>query len=260
MIDEESIMKVETCYRCDAPATSSEHVPPKCIFPELKDAKIDLRSNLITVPSCEEHNTKKSRDDEFLMVSIAGIIGNNSIGYEHYHGKIQRALRRTAYKLLEKVFLTRNVSRLGDENEFVDLIWGTPDYPRLVDCFTHIGYGVYRHHFQKTFRGKTRLIMGFLHSADKNHNAFKKFIAHKAEMELKERYGSNQGVFFYRLADPDKDGILLIHLCFYENVNVYVSFVPEGAAPSFDLGMALIKGGIETVVTLEGKEYRFNQK
>lgn len=35
----------QTCYMCDAPATSEEHVPPKCLFPERKDLPqgMDLR-------------------------------------------------------------------------------------------------------------------------------------------------------------------------------------------------------------------------
>ncbi len=45
----------------------------------------------LTVPSCEKHNNFKSDDDEFLMVSLAGILGNNSIGYIHSRGKVKRA-------------------------------------------------------------------------------------------------------------------------------------------------------------------------
>lgn len=53
---------------CDQPATSREHVPPACLFPEEKDIRTSLfRNNLITVPSCDLHNSKKSTDDEFLM-------------------------------------------------------------------------------------------------------------------------------------------------------------------------------------------------
>lgn len=74
----------EKCYMCHRDADSREHVPPKCLFPEKKDVGTSAyRNNLITVPSCELHNSNKSKDDEFLMVSIAGIIGNNSIGYAH---------------------------------------------------------------------------------------------------------------------------------------------------------------------------------
>lgn len=61
------------CYMCVSPATSREHVPPLCLFPESKDVGgKDYRRNLITVPSCDEHNSKKESDDEFLMVSLAG--------------------------------------------------------------------------------------------------------------------------------------------------------------------------------------------
>lgn len=77
----------KTCYACEAQATSREHVPPLCLFPTARDSDgQDLRRNLITVPSHEAHNLQKSKDDEFLMVSIAGIFGNNSIGFRHKLG------------------------------------------------------------------------------------------------------------------------------------------------------------------------------
>ena len=80
---------------CTAEATTKEHVPPLCLFPEQKDMQgRDFRINLTKVPSCEEHNNNFSKDDEFLMVSIAGIIGNNSIGYQHKFGKVNRAIKR----------------------------------------------------------------------------------------------------------------------------------------------------------------------
>ena len=65
---------------CSQIATSKEHVPPVCLFPEEKDIKTSIfRNNLITVPSCELHNSKKSKDDEFLVACLAGIVGNNVI-------------------------------------------------------------------------------------------------------------------------------------------------------------------------------------
>jgi len=38
-------MKTSTCYMCDAPETSVEHVPPRGLFPEQKDLPpgVDLR-------------------------------------------------------------------------------------------------------------------------------------------------------------------------------------------------------------------------
>ncbi len=69
---------------CERDATSREHVPPLCLFPEIKDTKgINFRKDLITVPSCDLHNSKKSDDDEFLMLSLSGLLKNNPVGSFH---------------------------------------------------------------------------------------------------------------------------------------------------------------------------------
>jgi hypothetical protein len=91
----------EICYACNNIATSREHVPPKCLFPT--ELGINLRKALITVPSCEVHNGKKSDDDEFLLASLAGIIGCNDIGLLHKLTKVDRANKRSGGRLLNKV-------------------------------------------------------------------------------------------------------------------------------------------------------------
>ena len=47
------IQQNPTCYMCAAPKASVEHVPPKGLFPEIKDlpAGVNLRKELITVPA-----------------------------------------------------------------------------------------------------------------------------------------------------------------------------------------------------------------
>ena len=64
-----------TCYMCYAPATGREHFPPRCIFPE--DRK--YRANLIKVPSCDEHNSKKSKCDEYLKFVLTAVGGMNEL-------------------------------------------------------------------------------------------------------------------------------------------------------------------------------------
>jgi hypothetical protein len=245
---------------CEEEATSVEHVPPKCLFPESKDVGgKNYRINLLTVPSCDKHNGKKSQDDEFLMVSLAGIVGNNSIGYQHYGGKIHRALKRTSFKLLDDIFIQKRELRLKNENKFMDVIWGTPDYKRLEDCFSHVAYGVYRFHFKNSFIGELKPYLGFLHHNEQNPKAFKAFLQAKAKHELdgKTQYGENPGVFYYQITEPDEFEVFLIHLCFYENTSVYVSLVPEGKAPS-SLGMEMINHGFKTIIHLDDKEFEFN--
>ena len=86
----------DTCYFCGCPATSSEHVPPACLFPEQKDLDdgVDYRKNLITVPSCDAHNSKKSKDDEYLQIVLVHGYFNNKAGRNHFHSKIVRAMTR----------------------------------------------------------------------------------------------------------------------------------------------------------------------
>lgn len=63
-LEDLNLKKDELCYWCGKLATSREHVPPESLFPENKDIKMisnySYRYNLITVPSCDEHNMSKS--------------------------------------------------------------------------------------------------------------------------------------------------------------------------------------------------------
>ena len=255
---------IETCYMCDEFATSREHVPPKCIFPECKDVDGEnYRRDLITVPSCEKHNSKKSKDDEFLMVSTAGIIGNNSIGYRHKFGKVDRAIRRSSNRLIEKVFLKKKHYLIkAEENKFIEVIWGTPDYARLLNCYEHISYGIYRHHFKVRFRGKLKVMPGYFHKNDENAKTFNEFMRHKTALELenKDKFGANTDIFYYQFTDTDEFGLFLLKLCFYGGLDVYIAFMPEGAKVPFNIGMKFIETGIKTVIDLDGKSYVFNKE
>jgi hypothetical protein len=250
------------CYMCDSPATSHEHVPPKCVFPERKDAAgRDFRSQLITVPSCDVHNSKKATDDEFLMVSLAGIIGNNSIGYRHRLTKVNRAIRNTSGRLLDAVYLKRKHYLVQLENNgFLEVIWGTPDYDRLECCFERIARGLFFHKFRTSFKGRLKVLLGYIRHDDKNSAAFSAFIKHRSEIELigKEKVGNNPSVFFYQFSDRDKYGLFMVRMCFYEGVDIYVSFIPEDAVVPYNLAMGLIGRGVKTYITLEGKSYEFN--
>ena len=80
---------------CDAVESSREHSPPSCLFPAMEDIRRDLRQNLVTVPSCDGHNSKKSKDDEFLRAVILQVAVNSSeIAQNQFMGKLLRAVER----------------------------------------------------------------------------------------------------------------------------------------------------------------------
>lgn len=251
---------IRRCYMCEAEGTTSEHVPPRAIFPEPKDSGgRNYRVDLITVPSCDLHNMGKSHDDEFLMVSLAGIIGNNSIGYRHKFTKVNRAIRRTSYKLLTQAFVNKPTLHAIDlgNNKFIDVLWGTPDHARLSSCFERIARGLYYHHFGTPFSGRVKVLMGFLsydEGATKNLN---QFLIDRAELDLaaKQKYGKNQDVFYYQVVDPDEHGLHLFRLCFYGGISIFTSLIPDSSTMPTHLGIELMKRGIKTTFTLGDRSY-----
>jgi hypothetical protein len=80
-------LKKASCYWCGVSATSREHVPPQCLFSESKDIKEfyqqSFRLNLIKVPSCREHNLKRSKDDEYLMACLAARVGDSIYSFNY---------------------------------------------------------------------------------------------------------------------------------------------------------------------------------
>lgn len=251
------------CYFCNRPGTTDEHVPPRAIFPAQKDfPRENHRLDLITVPSCTEHNSGKSDDDEFLLISLAGIIGNNSIGYRQQRTKVDRALRRSSYRLLDKVFIAdRRHGRIEiSNNKFIDVIVGTPDADRLAQCFDRIVRGLHYHHFGKKLIGETKPFLGFLLHKSVSARNFQKFIKRRADLELAARpkYGRNQAVFYYQMTEPDQFGAFLFHLCFYGAVSVHVAVLLEGNPRPYHRGIDLMNRGIRTVLTLGDESYEIN--
>lgn len=251
----------EKCYMCERIAISREHVPPKSIFPETKDIKSEnYRKDLITVPSCEEHNMAKSKDDEFLLVSLAGIIGNNSIGYMHKFTKVNRAIRRSSYKLLKEVFLKKKLYLIKlKNNKYIDVIWGSTDVKRLTNCFVHIACGLHFHKFEKKFQGEIHIFFAHLFYKEKNSETFKEFMKHRMEVDVRnlEKLGENPDIFYYQFVAPDQFGIVGLKMCFYGGIEVYAAFLPEKTEIA-NLSMKLMEAGVKSYFELEGKIYEFN--
>lgn len=252
------------CYMCEHKATTREHVPPLCLFPEQKDTQgIDFRNELITVPSCDEHNSKKSKDDEFLMVSIAGIVGNNRLGFFHTKTKINRAIRRKSKDFLNKAVIKNHKDLVIETKRGgkFPVLYGNPDYDRLVKCFESIAYGLYFNEYKKTYTGEIKMLLGFINYNDPNNNTMIFFIKERFEVEelALEIQGENKEVFKYQFCKPDKFGLIGLKLTFYGATDVYISFLPDNSDPPFDLGMELIKKGIPTTIMLNENEFEFNK-
>ena len=92
---------LETCYMCDSIATTREHVPPKCLFPEKKDIGDDIyRQNLITVPSCDKHNTSKSQEYNPGNTDVVVRLKKNQVLSIYYDGLSDESTEADDAKLI----------------------------------------------------------------------------------------------------------------------------------------------------------------
>ena len=223
----------KTCYWCESPANSMEHVPPKCIFPEGKDTSdnVDRRIELITVPSCDQHNGVKSKDDEYLLSVLAICILNNTVGAEQAKTKVLRALKNNP-KLCEEVLcdyqpvVTEEVAIGKCERTVAFQL----DNDRIVNAFEHIARALYFHHYGVAWQGKVTSFAEFQVAigddaveTNKNYEEIRS-TADELLNEI-EKHGSNPDVFYYQLIDKlSETGLLLIRLTFYEGTCALCKF------------------------------------
>ncbi len=223
--------KTDTCYKCGAPATSREHVPPQCIFPEQKDVHKDYRQNLITVPSCDEHNQKKTNEDEFFMMSITPGIENNSIGLRQTRTKIKRAYKTKSPKFRERILSDFKLIPAKEEHDEKYLWFGRMDIGRMDKCVQLIASGLYYHEYKEPFKGDFNIIYAFTIDQDHIIKDFKFFFSEKMkiEFEKQEIKGTNPEIFTYQIVPKDSFGVILLKMTFFEGSTIIVLLVSEDA-------------------------------
>jgi hypothetical protein len=209
-----------SCFMCDRGATSDDHIPPKCFFPEQKDVPKgkNYRVNLITVPSCEDHNLKTSKDDEYIWSIIALHWQNHPEVQEYSTKKIKRALARNK-KFFYLLFGEQNkYYRFTHDNE--DLIAVTLDINRISKSMQKIAAGVYYNHFQKKWKGEILIHPRSLTAILNELNPVLYSLIQIAELAraaclLEEKYGSNKEVFYYQLIQDNTEAPPIMRLVFY---------------------------------------------
>lgn len=222
----------QTCYMCEKAATSKEHVPPQCFFPDAKDlpANMNLKKNLITVPSCDEHNTNKSKDDEYLLFCLLLNIANNDTAFTNFKTKITRAMNRNPkpfqYFTKEKMPVIAVDNETGQASKtFMFKI----DIARILKSLEQIGKALYFHCYSNKFTGRCIILYDFALLQSKQNDAGLNDFYQNTLKQIKEYFdkmkhsGENPEVFKYCLEEVDHGHILGMR--FYGGSNVFVAFV-----------------------------------
>ncbi|GEM_PF-214884 len=212
------------CYFCDAPATSDEHIPPKCLFPEEKDLPkgIRYRNNLITVPSCDAHNSEKSKEDEYLRFILVHGYFNNKAGQDHFSSKIVRAVARRP-AILVALYQTKK-PLIVDGNPTVaveiDRIRFEKSLEKIVQGLVVKNYGI---RWEKPIEIHTpHLIAIDERDADKTNFLITK-LSYTVIDRLKniEKCGANPEIFWYQLLAEREKECLLCRMMFYGGFDVF---------------------------------------
>lgn len=183
------------------------------MFPARKDIQeADLRSNLFTVRSCDIHNQNKSSDDEFLMASLAPVIGNNAIGYIHTNTKVRRAIERREGSLSAAAYREmESFSHTTYDGTTFPLAMVRTDTKRLLRALEAVARGIFRLEYDRRFIGECTVLPDFLtYDESPEVESLKQVVRLIAEQEASNwpQLGTNADVFYYQAGSVDSMGLL----------------------------------------------------
>ena len=216
---------------CESEATSDEHAPPKCLFPERKDLPpgADYRINLITVPSCDEHNSLKSQHDEYLLQALAGSYTSSQVGLDQFIGKVRRSFERTPKKASSFVQRSRPVLlRRSAEDEWEQGAEVSVEGERLDLVLENCARALYFHETASKFLGRVQVITAFTmyHDPDLQAKVTSGIDALTTYFANHPPKGANPSVFWYKFEDGQNTAMFLMR--FYSNSKVMVRLDKRG--------------------------------
>ena len=223
----------ETCYMCDAPKTSMEHVPPICLFPAKKDLTdadrekgVDYRKEPIKVPSCKKHNSDKSKIDELMLIYFSACKSANEVGKSHISNKLARIMQRPQKnKLFSELFMNSSPILISEEGQIKQSISLSVESTTFYDHLECMANGLYFDYFKKRTTGLTKVwVVSGVRNADGEANDEAKAVKRlfESDFEKVKSNGHNQDVFHYKMISNGSDSILL--MTFYGAIEFIACF------------------------------------
>lgn len=212
---------------CDGEATTVEHAPPRCIFPEIKDTPdgTDYRQSLITVPSCSEHNTAKSHDDEYLLFILAASITSSNIGLTQFLTKVKRSAERKPALALKMARNSAPVQIFHEDGEqWEDAAGIVIEGTRIDATISKCARALYFHETSRKFFDAVRIITPFTMYSDPSFNNSTASAVEAADSFFSSYplRGKNSDVFWYKFEEGENTAMML--LCFYGATKILVQF------------------------------------
>lgn len=242
------------CYCCEQIATTKDHIPPKCFFPEKKylpSGSTDYRNHLITIPSCSQHNNSRSKDDEYTAAVIV-MNSDSELAFSIFKNKWVQTLLRRKGVLGKRIFSTAETVKVISHKNRILIPYETVaisyEINRIERVIEAIARGLYYHESAYQRKWIKRCII-------KSPNFFKKDLSKSddfydldginqvfihgekySELGLSKK-GSHPDVFFYQVIKIE-NGDTLIRMVFYGNF-IFFAILTEKETPLNPIILAL---------------------
>lgn len=214
------VNNMSKCYMCDDEGITREHAPPLSFFPA------GYRTDLITVPSCNLHNTKNSMDVEYVRNVIVFLQGGNSRAEEIFL-KAERSIGKSP-KLFSRTFSEFKAEIVKGEETGSFRI----DLGRVEEIMRAIAFAMYFNDHGKRYDGEWRIFSPSLGTEQSVYQNEPDGWGQFREMLDSIQYGdmpvSEPEVFKYAIYKWDEERFIY-RFVFYENfiVNVWTLPVPK---------------------------------
>jgi len=173
---------------CEQPSTGMEHVPARSLFPK-EDA---CRKNLIRVPSCDQHNTLKSKDDEYLRAILAVMPDVNEIGLRILETKVISGLERRPHHIETFYDGLRPVVTPSGETAIF-----TVARERFDEAIGKIVRGLFFHEYRTKLFDPLYVICNAFRDKDSGRDPFEGILADGEKTFTAPWSGANPEIFSY---------------------------------------------------------------
>ncbi len=217
------------CYICGEQATSVEHAPARCFFPE------DRRVNLTTVESCATHNEDTSKDDEYVRNIIAMSIGNNQVALTHFLQNCMRSFNRSPRLFQATTGINKRVYIAETEHSNIQPTYAfSIDRDRINLVMRKIAYATFFKKYEMPWNRELAIGTEYLRTSDMKADDFGLLIQEAKRLIGAPTYeGNNPEVFKFSFLQTESDDVneQLLIMSFYEGFEAWVFPQPATVGP-----------------------------
>jgi hypothetical protein len=187
----------------------------------------DYRKNLITVPSCDQHNTAKSKEDQFLLFIALLHYGINPVVQKLFSRKFDRTLE-VSPGLAANLRDPRRVAINGSESVAFHI-----DNVRLGSIMENIARALHYHEYHEKWCGQMFIVIPSLFDVSTSNASMVNHHQQVLKLMLNEYFspypirGANPEMFYYQIDRELESKTLLMKMVFYEGFSVCAYSSPK---------------------------------